>query len=73
MNTIRGGIAADGVGAIVGGLIGSMGIASYSANVGLSIATGATSRRSAFFAGGIFILLAFFPKLAAIFSQPPAT
>ncbi|MBN1455264.1 MAG: xanthine permease, partial [Methanomicrobia archaeon] len=42
-----------------------------SSNIGLSIGTGATSRRIAYAAGGILIMLAFFPKLAAIFVIMP--
>ncbi|ATW27836.1 uracil-xanthine permease family protein [Candidatus Formimonas warabiya] len=69
--SIRGGIFADGLAATVGGFIGGMGQASYSANIGLSVAVGATSRRIAWAAGGIFIFLAFFPKLAAVFTIIP--
>ena len=67
MKNIGGGILSDGLSAIVSGLVGAMGHSTSSSNVGLSIGTGATSRRIAFAAGGILIILALFPKLAAVF------
>ena len=71
MKNIGGGILADGLSAVVGGLVGTMGQSTSSSNIGLSIGTGATSRRIAFAAGGILVTLAFFPKLAAIFVIMP--
>jgi xanthine permease XanP len=71
INSIQGGIAADAATTVVAGAIGGMGQASYSANVGLSMATAATSRVIAYSAGGLFILLALFPKLAAMFAIMP--
>src|SRR5262245_2507736 len=53
------------------GAVGTMGQTISSANVGLSIATGATSRRIGFACGGILIVLAFVPKLAALFAIMP--
>ena len=49
-----------------------MGLTISSANVGLSIATGATSRRIGFACGGILIVLAFVPKLAVLFAIMPS-
>ena len=49
-----------------------MGQSTSSANVGLSIATGATSRRIGFACGGILIVLAFVPKLAVLFAIMPS-
>jgi xanthine permease XanP len=71
MQNVRGGILADGLSAVFGGLVGTMGQSTSSSNIGLSIGTGATSRRIAFAAGGILVVLAFFPKLAAIFVIMP--
>ena len=71
MKNIGGGILSDGLSAIVSGLVGAMGQSTSSSNVGLSIGTGATSRRIAFAAGGILIILALFPKLAAVFVIMP--
>jgi xanthine permease XanP len=71
MKNIGGGILADGLSAIISGLVGAMGQSTSSSNVGLSIGTGATSRKIAFATGGILIFLAFFPKLAKIFVIMP--
>ena len=48
-----------------------MGLTTSSANVGLSIATGATSRRIGFACGAMLIALAFVPKLAVLFAIMP--
>ncbi len=67
METVSGGILVDGIGGLLPGVLGGYGQSTSSTNVGLSIATGATSRRIAYTAGGLFIVLAFFPKLSQIF------
>jgi NCS2 family nucleobase:cation symporter-2 len=72
MVTVRGGILADGESTFKGGVMGGYGPASYSANVGLSVATGVTSKRVALYVGGICVLLSCCPKLAAAFAIMPA-
>ena len=49
-----------------------MGQSTSSANVGLSIASGATSRRIGFACGAILMVLAFVPKLAVLFAIMPS-
>jgi xanthine permease XanP len=71
MKSIGRGILACGIGNIVSGITGALGQSVSSSNVGLSIATGATSRRIAYSIGIILILFAFFPKLAGIFVIMP--
>ena len=71
LNNIQRGTLADGLASVIGGLLGGMGQSLYASSVGLSVATGATSRIIAFFTGGMFIALAFLPKLAAVFSMMP--
>jgi len=71
MKNISGGILADSVGCITAGALGGMGQSTSSTNVGLSIATGATSRVIAFAQGGLLVFLGFCPKLAAIFATMP--
>ncbi|MEA2045443.1 MAG: solute carrier family 23 protein [Euryarchaeota archaeon] len=71
MKNIGRGILADGLSAIISGLVGAMGQSTSSSNVGLSIGTGATSRKIAFATGSILIILAFVPKLAKIFVIMP--
>ena len=71
MKSIGKGIMADALGDIFSGVIGGLGQTSSSSNIGLSLATGATSRRIAYAAGGLLCLLAFFPKLAEVFVIMP--
>jgi NCS2 family nucleobase:cation symporter-2 len=71
MVNISGGVLACGMGNILSGMLGALGQSVSSSNIGLSIATGATSRRIAYSTGAILIALAFFPKLASIFVIMP--
>jgi xanthine permease XanP len=72
MKSISGGILADACGVMLSGGVGSMGQSTSTANVGLSIATGATSRRIGFACGAILVVLAFVPKLAVLFAIMPS-
>lgn len=65
------GTMADGLASIIGGATGALGKSLYASSVGLTLATGATSRIIAFYIGGIYLALAFLPKLAAVFSIMP--
>ncbi len=71
LDNIQRGTLADGLGSVVGSLLGGMRQSLYAGSVGLSVATGTTSRVIAFFTGGMFIALAFLPKMAAVFSIMP--
>ncbi len=71
MKNVSQGILADGLSAVVGGVVGAMGQSTSSSNIGLSIGTGATSRKIAFAIGGLLVFLAFFPKLAMVFVVMP--
>lgn len=71
LDNIGRGTLADGLASVLGGLCGAMGKSLYASSVGLCVATGATSRIIAFYVGGIYIALAFFPKIAAFFSVMP--
>ena len=71
MQSIRGGILAESCGVMLSGGAGTMGLTISSANVGLCIATGATSRRIGLACGGMLIALAFVPKLAVLFAIMP--
>ncbi|RJR30452.1 MAG: xanthine permease [Desulfobacteraceae bacterium] len=71
MKNIGSGILADAIGAISAGLLGGVGQSSSSSNIGLSIATGATSRVIAWFIGGLLIITAFCPKVASFFAIMP--
>ena len=71
MKNISSGVLADSIGCMSAGLFGGMGQSTSSSNVGLSIATGVTSRTVSFAIGGLLIFLGFFPKLAAVFAIMP--
>lgn len=71
MNNISKGILAESAKTMFGALTGGLAHTTCSANIGLSLATGATSRIIAYVAGGIYILMAFFPKVAAFFAIMP--
>jgi xanthine permease XanP len=71
MKNIGKGVLACGIGNVFSGIIGSLGQSVSSSNIGLSIATGATSRRIAYVTGIMIVLLAFIPKLAGIFVIMP--
>jgi xanthine permease XanP len=71
MENISKGVFADAISDIASGLSGGAGQSSSSSNVGLSIATGTTSRVVGYAAGGILICLAFIPKISSLFAIIP--
>jgi xanthine permease XanP len=71
MKSVSGGLLAGSIGSTLAGLLGGVGQSTFSSNIGLSIATGATSRAVALPAGLLLIALAFLPELAAIFAAMP--
>ena len=71
MQSVSGGIFAVAIGTGLSGLLGGIGQSTFSSNVGLSLATGVTSRSIALPCGILMILLAFLPKLTAFFAVMP--
>src|SRR6516162_1481060 len=71
LGSIQGGILADGIGCMVGGLLGVIGMNTSPSLVGVSKATGATSRYVAFPCAAILVVFAFIPKYAALFLLLP--
>ncbi|MEM9684163.1 MAG: solute carrier family 23 protein, partial [Pseudomonadota bacterium] len=67
MTTIRGGVLADALAVLSAGVIGGMAQSTSSGSVGVSLATGVTSRWIGFSAGAIFILCAFVPIMSTFF------
>ena len=65
------GIFADSLSVITSGLLGGMATDTSSSNVGLSQASGATSRVIGFVAGGLFVLYGFSPKITMLLSLMP--
>src|SRR5215831_9528913 len=71
MKSVSGGLLANGVGTFLAGLFGGVAQNTVSSSIGLSLATGTTSRSIALPTGLIVIALAFFPRLAAVFASMP--
>lgn len=65
------GVLALGISNLFAGLFGSMGLSTSSSNVGLSLSTGVVSRVILYFFGGTLVLLAFLPKIAAVYVLMP--
>ena len=65
------GTLTDGLTNILSGVFGGLGQSTSSGNVGLSLATGATSRRIGIIAGILLILVAFFPHTSFFFLVMP--
>jgi xanthine permease XanP len=71
MDNISRGVAADGLGCLVAGIVNAPGMSSAASFVGLSSATAATSRSIGYAAAAILIVFAFVPKVgAAIIGLP---
>jgi NCS2 family nucleobase:cation symporter-2 len=71
MTSVSGGLFANGIGTSISGLLGGVAQNTVSSSIGLSLATGTTSRAIAVPTGIMVIALAFFPRLAAIFASMP--
>lgn len=72
MKNVGDGVFTEGIGTTFCGFIGCMGLNSSSSSVGLSLATGVTSRYLAYILSIVFIAMAFFPKTAALLAIMPA-
>jgi len=70
-SSLAGGVSANGIAMIFCGLTGSFGINSYSSSIGLSGATGVTSRSVGYAVGIGFTVLALIPPAAAAFAIMP--
>jgi xanthine permease XanP len=72
MKSASGGLLASGLGTLFSGLSGGVAQTTVSSSIGLSLATGTTSRSLAIPTGIMVAALAFFPKLAAVLAVMPA-
>jgi uracil-xanthine permease len=68
---IRGAVAGDGLGSTIAVFFGGVSLISYDQNVGAISLTGVASRFVIAVAGGILVVMAFVPKLAAVISVIP--
>jgi NCS2 family nucleobase:cation symporter-2 len=71
MTSVTRGVLADGLSTTISGLAGGTGTNTSTPTVGLSQATGVTSRVVAYAVGVMFMLLGFFPKLTALLAVMP--
>ncbi|WP_045216147.1 solute carrier family 23 protein [Desulfonatronovibrio magnus] len=71
MHSVQRGINAEGLGTAAAGLLGGTGLAASSSNIGMSFASGATSRYIGYATGIFFIALAFLPQPAFVLSHMP--
>lgn len=71
MQSVGKGLFAEGLGTLVGGVLGALPQTTSSGSVGLSVATGATSRYLAIVIGGLLIVLSFFSQIAAFLAIMP--
>ena len=68
---VQGALNADGVGNLFSGLLGTVPNTTYSSSIALAEITGVAARRVGVVIGAIFILVAFFPKIAALLIAIP--
>jgi len=73
MTQVMGGVLADGLGTVVAGGIGAQGLNSSPTVVGLAAASGVLSRLVAVPVAAILAILAFLPKVGAVFYLMPRT
>ncbi len=68
---VQGALNADGMGNLLSGVAGTMPNTTYSSSIALAEITGVAARRVGIVIGAVFILVAFFPKIAALLVAIP--
>ncbi len=68
---VQGALNADGVGNLLSGLLGTVPNTTYSSSISLAEVTGVAARRVGVVIGVVFVVLAFFPKVAALLIAIP--
>ncbi|MCY4102944.1 MAG: hypothetical protein OXG55_06755 [bacterium] len=68
---VQGALNADGVGNLLSGIAGTLPNTTYSSSLALAEVTGVAARRVGVVIGGVFIGVAFFPKLSALLIAIP--
>ena len=69
---VQGAVAADGVGNLLSGLAGTLPTTTYSTSVAMTEITGVAARRVGVYAGLVFVVLAFFPKVVSLMLAIPS-
>ncbi|MGM0561593.1 MAG: uracil-xanthine permease family protein [Pseudomonadota bacterium] len=73
MRSIARGVRADGLATLCAGLLGTVGLNTFSSSIGLSQASGVIQRRVGLAIGGLFIVLAFSPYIVMLTIGMPQT
>ena len=68
---VQGALNADGVGNFLSGILGTLPNTTYSSSISIAEVTGVAARRVGVIIGVSFVLVAFFPKVAALFIGIP--
>ncbi len=68
---LRGGVAADGLGSLLAGLLGSLPVTTFSQNNGVIALTGVAARRVGYGVGVFLVLMALVPKFGMLLSLIP--
>ena len=68
---VQGALNADGTGNLLSGLAGTMPNTTYSSSIALAEITGVAAKRVGIAIGAIFVVVAFFPKIAALLIAIP--
>ncbi len=71
MSRLGSGVLADGLSVFCSGLVGSLGSNSLSSSVGLSMISATTSRRLAWYVGGMLLVAIWMPKIPALLACAP--
>ena len=69
---VQGALNTDGVGNLLSGILGTLPNTTYSTSISLAEVTGVAARRVGVVIGVAFLVLAFFPKVAAVIIAIPA-
>ena len=69
---VQGALNADGMGNLLSGLGGTLPNTTYSSSIALAEVTGISARRVGVIIGAVFVVVAFFPKFAALLIAIPA-
>ena len=68
---VQGAVAADGVGNVLSGLVGTVPNTTYSSSIAMTELTGIAARSVGVWIGVVFVGVAFFPKMAAVLLAIP--
>lgn len=69
--TVQGAVAADGLGNLLSGFVGTVPNTTYSSSIALAEITGVAARRVGACVGILFMIMAFLPKLISLFLAIP--